>query len=52
MSHKLTAIALALAITAGTVASAPPVNAGSNGYNWVPFFCKDNPGDTQCKVMR
>jgi hypothetical protein len=49
MSSKITAVALALAVMAAAFASAPSANAGSNGYNWVPFFCKDNPGDTQCR---
>jgi hypothetical protein len=49
MSPKLTAIAVAFAVTAGALAVARPAQAGSNGYIWQPFFCKDNPGETQCK---
>jgi hypothetical protein len=49
MSRKLTAFAVALAVTAGTLAIARPAHAGSNGYIWQPFFCKDNPRDIQCK---
>jgi hypothetical protein len=49
MSSKLTSFALALAVAAGAIALTPSAQAGGNGYIWVPFFCKDNPGDTQCK---
>jgi hypothetical protein len=50
MRHILPALLAGLVISAAVFGSAGRADAGGNGYNWVPFFCKDHPGDRQCRT--
>jgi hypothetical protein len=57
MTHPLkskTAACVALAfIAAGSAfGGAGRAIAGANGTTYLPFFCKDNPTETQCRSLR
>lgn len=52
MSQKIAGAIIAVAIAVGSLGAAGQTSAGNDGFIWLPFFCKDNPNDTQCKNKR
>jgi hypothetical protein len=49
MRRIVPALLAGLVMSGVLFAHAGGAQAANGGYTWVPFFCKDNPGDRQCK---